>query len=208
MKGRYLTNYIQSSLNKDSQPRDIPHSLAGDTNTDFSRQVLQSGFPVEHGGRILLPIDSIPTKRIPHSMAQLVPGETVAGSEQRPSHPLSPINDLSLPIKHEGELANNLRSPENLIHPQAVYSEEDEVWNPRADGQMVGEETNMSINLAIVIEFKQTPQASPDIRSQTKVPGRNKKATIQEWYDIWGTFGNKISTQRNRRDVEDHNQRY
>lgn len=64
----------------------------------------------------------------------------------------------------------------------------------------------MNVDLAIVIEFKQTPQASPDVGSQIeKDPGHNKKATGQERYDIWGTFGNKISTQRNRRDVKGHN---
>ena len=67
----------------------------------------------------------------------------------------------------------------------------------------------MDVNLAFVIEFKQTPQASPDVRSQTeKVPGHNEKATCQERYDIWGTFGNKISEKRNRGDAEGNNQRY
>lgn len=123
---RHLTNSVQGSLAKDSQPRDIPHRLARDTDTDFSEGALQSGYPVEHGERIPLPTNPISTKRTPHDMAQLVPVETLVGPEKRPSHTLSPIN---LPIKHEGELANNLLLPDSSLHPQVIYSEEDEVWN-------------------------------------------------------------------------------
>lgn len=71
---------------------------------------------------------------------------------------------------------------------------------------MAGKKTNLDVNLAIVIEFQQTSQASPGARPQIKkAPWDNKKATGQELYDIWGTFGNKISTQRNWRDVEGNN---
>lgn len=84
---------------------------------------------MEHGESIPLPINSLPAERIPHDVAQLVLGGTVASSEQRPSHHLSPINDLNLSVKHEGELANNLLFPDNFLHPQVVNSEDDEVWN-------------------------------------------------------------------------------
>lgn len=82
---------------------------------------------MEQGGKITPPINLITTKQVPDDIAQRVPGEIVAGSEQRPPHLLSSINDLNSPIKHEGELANNLLVPDNLLHPQVIYSEEDEV---------------------------------------------------------------------------------
>ena len=59
-------------------------------------------------------------------MAQLVPEEILVDSEQWPSHTLAPIN---VPIKHEGELANNLLLPDSSLRPQVVCSEEDEVWD-------------------------------------------------------------------------------